>query len=323
MSDYQENEGVKVSEKSVSSLAQGQRSMYLEVLGAGLVLAAVIGASETVLANSGPSPFGNENGAKNQVIVPPEHPPVYEISKIYPQNLELLYPGLDVYRQVSALDISVTAAEKFALNGGDIKRLKDLFPKVEHYAEKYGIPKWVMLGQIAAESKGNADAVSPAGAEGVAQIMFWLSSERGIDPYDVDESLDAMGQIIREEYDRFGDWSLAVWSWHVGDGEVYWAVQAFERATFTDPKLRNVYVPLLSDPSGLSEANTEGQRRRDEYKQFITANKVNTYKLFEVEEIKGRYSEPGFNLTLDYLNRIAGLSIKLEDLIEGRVEIAQ
>lgn len=309
-------------ERPVSARAAETRGgIYLEVLGAGLVIAAAIGASETVFADSGPGPFENDNGTKNRVIVPPEQPPVYEISKIYPNNLELLYPGLDVYQQVSALDVSVDSAENFALSGDDVKRLKDLFPKVEHFAGKYGIPKWIMLGQIAAESKGDPVAISPAGAEGVAQIMPWLSSERGIDASDVDASLDTMGQILRDEYDRFGDWSLAVWSWHVGDGEVYRAVQLYEQSTVVDSKLMDIVVP--AGKVGGNNADMEVARKREEYKQFIGASKVNVFKLIKIDAVKSRYEGPGFDLTLEYLNRIAGLSIKLEDLIEGRVQVVQ
>lgn len=304
--------------------AAARRGIYFEALGAGLFIAAAIGASNTVLADEGPSPFAQEPDKIHQVLVPPENPPLVDTIANYPHNLQQLFPGLGVYDQQKVLEAAVVAAEDFQLTKTDEERLISLYPKVAEYAEKYGIPERLMIGQIATESRGDPKAVSEtAGAEGVAQIMPWLSKERGIDPYDIDASLDLMGQILRDEYERFGDWSLAVWSWHIGDGEVYRAIQAYERANFTECKLKDVIVPHHVDPAGRDEAVNESLQRRTEYKRFIKDYQINTFKLFEVEEIKTHYSGVGFDGTLDYVSRIAGLSIKLEDLISGRVEVAK
>lgn len=87
-------------------------------------------------------------------------------------------------------------------------------------ARKYGIPEDIFLRQIAAESAWNPNAVSHAGAAGLMQFMPGTAEEMGVDPYDPASAIDGGARYLRQQYDRFGDWGLALASYNSGPGNV-------------------------------------------------------------------------------------------------------
>lgn len=66
-------------------------------------------------------------------------------------------------------------------------------------ARRYNIPETGYVQLIAAESAFDPTAVSPAGAQGIAQLMPATATDLGVDPFDPLASLDAgaryLGQI--------------------------------------------------------------------------------------------------------------------------------
>lgn len=69
-------------------------------------------------------------------------------------------------------------------------------------ARKYKVPENIFLAQIGAESDWNPNAVSPAGARGIAQIMPATARGWGVDPMDPEAALTAaaknMGRYIQQ-----------------------------------------------------------------------------------------------------------------------------
>lgn len=71
-------------------------------------------------------------------------------------------------------------------------------------ARKYGLPVWFFVNQIGAESNFDPNALSPAGASGIAQIMPGTAEAWGVDPSDPEAALDAAAREMAKYVDQFG-----------------------------------------------------------------------------------------------------------------------
>lgn len=83
-----------------------------------------------------------------------------------------------------------------------------------------GIPEDLFLNLVQAESNFNPSAKSGAGARGLAQLMPGTAAQLGVDPDDPIQNLKGGARYLREQYDRFGDWSLALAAYNAGPGAV-------------------------------------------------------------------------------------------------------
>lgn len=81
----------------------------------------------------------------------------------------------------------------------------DLQPAINQAAAKYGLHPSLIESIARHESSFNPRAVSPAGAQGVMQIMPETQQELGVtDPFDADQSIDGGAKYLRMMLDRFG-----------------------------------------------------------------------------------------------------------------------
>ena len=76
------------------------------------------------------------------------------------------------------------------------------------------------MRQIQAESSFNPNAVSPAGAIGLGQLMPATARELGVDPSSPDQNLEGAARYMRQQLDTFGDYSLALAAYNAGAGNV-------------------------------------------------------------------------------------------------------
>ena len=91
------------------------------------------------------------------------------------------------------------------------------------------------------ESSLNPTAVSRAGAKGMWQFMYTTAKRYGlhIDSF-VDERLDpvksadAAARYLKESYNIFGDWNLAIASYNCGAGNVQKAIKRAGSREFWD-----------------------------------------------------------------------------------------
>jgi soluble lytic murein transglycosylase-like protein len=79
-----------------------------------------------------------------------------------------------------------------------------------------GIDTDLFERQIQQESGFNPRALSPAGAEGIAQFMPATAAGLGIDPWNPDQSLQAAAQLMAAYVTRYGDYSKALSSYNCG-----------------------------------------------------------------------------------------------------------
>jgi hypothetical protein len=99
-----------------------------------------------------------------------------------------------------------------------IGRVCDL---IETHAERNGIPKDFFARLIWKESRFDANAVSPAGAEGIAQFMPGTAALRGLDDsFDIEKAIPASARYLGELKSGFGNLGLAAAAYNAGENRV-------------------------------------------------------------------------------------------------------
>ena len=83
-------------------------------------------------------------------------------------------------------------------------------------AIKHNIPPDIFEKLVTVESGWNAEAVSPKGAIGLAQLMPFTAREMGVDPTDPRQNLDGGARYLAIQHRRFGDWKLALAAYNAG-----------------------------------------------------------------------------------------------------------
>ena len=98
----------------------------------------------------------------------------------------------------------------------------DITTNIRQAARKYDLPVTLIENVIQAESNFQADAVSPAGAQGLMQLMPATARELGVtDAFDVSQNIDGGSRYLRQMLDRFnGDVKLALAAYNAGPGAV-------------------------------------------------------------------------------------------------------
>jgi soluble lytic murein transglycosylase-like protein len=89
-------------------------------------------------------------------------------------------------------------------------------------AEKYDLPPALIRGVVQAESNYRVKAVSPAGAQGLMQLMPATAQELGVeDPFDITQNIDGGARYLRQMLDLFdGDVRHALAAYNAGPGTV-------------------------------------------------------------------------------------------------------
>ena len=97
----------------------------------------------------------------------------------------------------------------------------DICRAVEEDAAANGLPVEYFARVIWQESRFNAQAVSPKGAQGIAQFMPQTADWRGLaDPFDPIEALKNSAGYLHELRDKFGNLGLAAAGYNAGPGRV-------------------------------------------------------------------------------------------------------
>src|SRR5262245_20542604 len=104
---------------------------------------------------------------------------------------------------------------------GEPLSLEDTCAVVADAAEEHKIPPALFARLIWQESRFRHEAVSRAGAQGIAQFMPATAAERGLDdPFDPLQALPASAQFLRHLTERFGNFGLAAAAYNGGPQRV-------------------------------------------------------------------------------------------------------
>ena len=143
---------------------------------------------------------------------------------------------------------------------------------VEASAKTEGLPVAFFTKLIWRESSFRPTAVSPAGAQGVAQFMPGTASERGlVDPFDPASAIPASAKFLGELKRRFGNLGLAaaaynagqtaVGNWLAGKGSLPFETQDYVLAiTGRDAEDWRSDKPAVSKPAGAPPARPAASR---------------------------------------------------------------
>lgn len=87
-------------------------------------------------------------------------------------------------------------------------------------ARAAGIPPVLFVRQINEESGFNPNAVSPAGAIGIAQFMPSTAAGLGVNPWNPSASLKGAARLMASYVKRYGDYAKALAAYNAGSGRL-------------------------------------------------------------------------------------------------------
>src|SRR5215218_8928108 len=93
-------------------------------------------------------------------------------------------------------------------------------PLIKQAAAQHGVDESMLTRQLAQESAFNPNAVSRAGAVGVAQFMPQTAQRFGINPRDPGQAIPAAAQYVAENRKLLGNDGLALAGYNWGEGNV-------------------------------------------------------------------------------------------------------
>jgi transglycosylase-like protein with SLT domain/D-alanyl-D-alanine carboxypeptidase-like protein len=94
-------------------------------------------------------------------------------------------------------------------------------PILTRAAQRWNVSAALLAAQLYAESNFNPFAVSPAGAQGIAQFMPGTAEALGLDdPFDAEQAIDAQAHLMRDLLRRFASVPLALAAYNAGEGAV-------------------------------------------------------------------------------------------------------
>jgi soluble lytic murein transglycosylase-like protein len=93
--------------------------------------------------------------------------------------------------------------------------------KVSELARRFDLSPALIEAVVWQESRWRANAVSPVGARGLAQLMPGTARQMGVDAADPFANLEGGARYLREQLDRFdGDIERALAAYNAGPGRV-------------------------------------------------------------------------------------------------------
>ena len=105
---------------------------------------------------------------------------------------------------------------------------KELCALIEQAAKDHDLPVGFFTRLIWKESSFRSDAVSPKGAQGIAQFMPYTAAERDLlDPFDARLAIPAAADLLADLKVRFGNLGLAAAAYNAGAARVTnWLAEA-------------------------------------------------------------------------------------------------
>ena len=162
--------------------------------------------------------------------------------------------------QYSGNSNSVTGAS-FGTVFNEINSPQELDYIFNEAANKYGVDVNLLKAVAYAESGFDANATSSCGAQGIMQLMPFVSESLGIsDPYDAAESINGGASILASLLDQFeGNVTLALAAYNAGSGAVakYGGVPPYKETLNYINKINSLLGGALdNDSTTIKDNNT-------------------------------------------------------------------
>jgi len=120
-----------------------------------------------------------------------------------------LFSGVPVDRPV-ALSATGAGSSSSDTSGGAYAALFDAAER------RYGLPTGLLAAVAKVESDFQPDAVSPAGAVGLMQLMPGTAAALGVDPRDPAQAIDGAARLLAGELAKYGSLPLALAAYNAG-----------------------------------------------------------------------------------------------------------
>jgi hypothetical protein len=149
-----------------------------------------------------------------------------------------------------------------------IHRICDL---IETNAKQHALPEAFFARLIWKESRFDPNAVSPAGAEGIAQFMPGTAALRDLeDSFDVEQAIPASAKYLGELKNDYGNLGLAAAAYNAGEARVS---RWLDRGGFLPLETENYVLDIMGEaPESFSDRAYAGiVRPLDEKKSFDDA----------------------------------------------------
>jgi len=125
--------------------------------------------------------------------------------------------------------------------------LRPYWQWIAHGAAETGLPQELIAAVIWAESAGNPRAVSPAGAQGLMQLMPETARMLAVeDPFEPRQNILAGSRYLRQLLDQFGALPLALAAYNAGPGRVrqYGGIPPFAETQAYVRRVLQLYAAL-------------------------------------------------------------------------------
>ncbi len=154
---------------------------------------------------------------------------------------------------------------------------------VDEHAARYGVPRYVAYNLIEVESRWRQHAVSRKGARGIMQLMPRTARGLRVDPRDPRQNIEGGLRYLRQLYDRFKRWDLALAAYHSGPrtvirhGGVPPVSRSYVRRILREPQAAAPAKVPAADVSAAPVAATPAFERR----QTVTVSQDTTTTIRE------------------------------------------
>jgi cell wall-associated NlpC family hydrolase len=147
----------------------------------------------------------------NKMIVAPKRGDVVKVQEIYrePTAIRRVLP---TDSRTAATPVSATVPAQRTASAYDA-----LFQQA---SQRTGVPAVLLSAVARAESGYDPNAVSPAGARGLMQLMPGTARELGVDPMDPAQAVDGAARLLSQHLRTFGSTELALAAYNAGPGAV-------------------------------------------------------------------------------------------------------
>ena len=184
------------------------------------------------------------------------------------------------------------------------KRAKKYFPRMEPILEKYKIPQ--DFKYLAVIESGLTNAVSPAGARGVWQIMPATGKENGLEindnvdeRYNLEKATEVACKYLLKSKEELGSWTLAAAAYNAGNTGVSRRLEEQGVTSYYDLLLGEETGRYLFRIVALKEILSHPSKYGFNFRDKDLYNNVPTYKV-EIDSAVTDFSKFAQNFGINY-----------------------